>query len=640
MHRFSNFYSNIMNEKDLNLFSEFPPVSTEAWDAQINTDLKGKDYEKTLVWQTNEGFKVRPYYREENLNGLNFINALPGQFPYVRGKKSIGNEWLIRQDIEVTELGNANLKALDVLDKGVNSLGFIFRNNQELATGDIRILLNGIDLAKTEINFSMPGRKKSLLDSILSFLKEEKTDPVKLNGSINYDPVGAYTLRGKFCNTDAQTFSRLKEILDTFTDYTNLQIINVNGVFFNNAGSSIVQELGFSLAMGAEYLTRLTELGMDAGTVASRMRFNFGIGSNYFMEIAKLRAARMLWAQLVKAYEPKDGDAAGKTFIHSETSLWNKSIYDPYVNMLRTQTEAMSAILGGTDSLSVLPFDLVFEQPTEFAERIARNQQSLLKYEAHFDKIADPAAGSYYIENLSASIAEQAWKIFLEIQDKGGFLSAFREGFIQSQLKAMADKKLKSIASRRENILGVNQFANVTEQIKADMCPAIFDVQDLTLPEAEVETIKMFRGAQQFEALRYSTDQFSGLNPRPKVFLLTIGDLTMRKARAQFSANFFAVAGYEIIDNNGFPTMEEGIKAAKAAEADVVVLCSSDDEYTSFAPEAFRQLNDEAIFVVAGAPASMEELKAGGIENFIHVRSNLLETLIEYNNKLGIKKAI
>jgi len=629
-----------MNEKDLNLFSEFPPVSTETWDAQITKDLKGKDYEKALIWQTNEGFKVRPYYREENLKGLSFTNVLPGQFPYVRGKKATGNEWLVRQDIEVTDLDKANLKALDILDKGVNSLGFFFKDNQELTLEDFNKLLKDINLEETEVNFCMPGRKKSLFNSFISFLKKEKINPLKLKGSVNYDPIGAYTLKGKFCITETEAFTRLKEVLDSFADYPNIQIININGIHFNNAGSSIVQELGFSLAIGAEYLSQLTDKGMNAGAVAAKMRFNFGISGNYFMEIAKLRAARMLWAKLVKAYNPKNGESAGKMLIHSETSFWNKTIYDPYVNMLRTQTEAMSATLGGTDSLSVLPFDLTYEQPSEFAERIARNQQSLLKFEAHFDKIADPAAGSYYIENLTESIGEQAWKIFLEIQDKGGFLSAFKEGFIQAQLKAMADKKLKAIATRRENILGVNQFANMNEQIKTDMCPSVFNVQDLTSPGAEVETIKMFRGAQKFEALRYSTDQFSASNPRPKVFLLTIGDLTMRKARAQFSANFFGVAGYEITDNNGFPTVEEGVKAAKAASADIVVLCSSDDEYAKFAPEAFSQLGNKAIFVVAGAPASMEELKAAGIENFIHIKSNLLETLIEYNNKLGIKKAI
>jgi methylmalonyl-CoA mutase len=623
-----------MNENDINLFSEFPPVSTEAWEAQINSDLKGKDYEKSLVWQTNEGFKIKPYYREEHIKDLSFINSLPGQFPYVRGKNIAGNEWLVRQDIEVKETGNANLKAIDALGKGANSIGFLFRNNQEITEENLNQLLKGIDLEKTEVNFSMPGRKKSLLESLSAYLKKQTL--TKLKGSVNYDPIGAYTIRGKFCQSEEAAFVRLKEVLDSFNEFPTFQIININGIFFVNAGSSIVQELGFSLAMGAEYLTRLTDQGLDAGEVASRMRFNFGISGNYFMEIAKLRAARMLWAKLVKAYNP-EGEAAGKIYIHSETALFNKTIYDPYVNMLRTQTEAKSAVLGGTDSLTVLPFDLTYEQPSEFSERIARNQQSLLKYEAHFDKIADPAAGSYYIENLTASIAEQAWKLFLDIQDKGGFLKAFNEGYIQSQLKTIADKKLKAVSSRRENILGVNQFANPTEQIKTNMCPAIFEAEDLTLPGAEVETIKMFRAAQQFEALRYSTDQYSALNPRPKVFLLTIGDLTMRKARAQFSANFFAVAGYEIIDNNGFPTVEEGIKAAKAAEADIVVLCSSDDEYTSMAPEAFRQLNDEAIFVVAGAPAAMEELKAAGIENFIHIKSNLLDTLTEYNEKLGIK---
>jgi len=422
-------------------------------------------------------------------------------------------------------------------------------------------------------------------------------------------------------------------------------------MFFNNAGSSIVQELGYSLAIGAEYLTRLTDLGMDAGVVAPKMRFNFGVGGNYFMEIAKLRAARLLWAKIVKAYGPKCTDCeeekdqdiclcVGKMTIHSETSVWNKTIYDPYVNMLRTQTEAMSAALGGTDSLTVLPFDIVYEQPTEFAERIARNQQALLKEEANFDKIADPAAGSYYIESLTASVAEQSWNIFLDIQEKGGFLSAFRQGLIQSQLKDMAEKRMKAIATRRDNILGVNQFANVTEQMSSEIPSSLFEVQDMTSADAEVETIKMFRGASEFEALRYATDNYTNLNPRPKVFMLTIGDLTMRKARAQFSGNFFAVTGYDIIDNNGFASVSEGVDAALEANADIVVICSSDDEYAVYAPEAFHQLNNKAIFVVAGAPACADELKAAGIENFINVKTNLLESLTDFNNKLGIKKAI
>ena len=636
-----------MNENDMNLFQEFPSVSTETWESQIRTDLKGKDYDKTLIWATNEGIKVRPYYRDENLSGLEFVDTLPGQFPYVRGNHKTGNNWLVRQEIDVVNFSEANRKAIEVLSKGVTSLGFVFKSCQEISVGDLKVLCNGIDPEKTEVNFVMTCKNPPLVKSLIAFLKEKKAVSTKVKGSVNLDPVGTFALKGKFCSSETESFIRVKEVLEAVVDYPGIQVIGVNGRNFNNAGASIVQELGFSLAIGVEYLTRLTDLGLDAGKVAPRIRFNFGIGGNYFMEIAKLRSARMLWAKIVQAYQPKcecdnissEGYClcASKMHIHSETSVWNKTIYDSYVNLLRTETEAMSATLGGTDSLTIHPFDIVYEQPTEIAERIARNQQAILKEEAHFDKIADPAAGSYYIESLTAAIAEQAWKILLEVQEKGGFIAAFREGFIQSQVNEMAAKRTKAVATRRENVLGVNQFPNYSEQISEELNSQLFEAFDQTSKDAEVETIKLYRGARQLEALRYATDRFSAKNKRPKAFMLTIGDLVFSKARAQFSSNFFAVAGYEVVDNNAFESVESGVKAALEVSADIVVICSSDDEYAGFAPQVYSQLGSKAIFVVAGAPACAEELKAIGIENFINVKTNLLESLTGYNNKLGIK---
>jgi len=636
-----------MNENDVKLFQEFPAVSTETWESQIRTDLKGKDYDKTLIWSTNEGIKVRPYYRDENLSGLEFVDTLPGEFPYVRGNHKTGNNWLVRQEIDVANFAGANCKALDLLSKGVSSLGFVFKSCQEISVDDLKVLCNGIDLEKTEVNFVMTCKNPLLVKSLVAFLKEQKADSAKVKGSVNLDPVGAFTLKGKFCSSEAEAFIRVKEVLESAADFPGIHVIGVNGRNFNNAGGSIVQELGFSLAIGVEYLTRLTDLGLDAGKVASRIRFNFGIGGNYFMEIAKLRSARMLWAKIVQAYHPKcecenkssEGYClcASKMHIHSETSVWNKTIYDSYVNLLRTETEAMSATLGGTDSLTVHPFDIVYEQPTEIAGRIARNQQAILKEEAHFDKIADPAAGSYYIESLTAAVAEQAWRIFLDIQEKGGFIASFREGFIQLQINEMAAKRTKAVATRRENVLGVNQFPNYAEQITEELDSQLFEAVDQTSKDAEVETIKLYRSARQLEALRYATDRFSAGNKRPKAFMLTIGDLAFSKARAQFSSNFFAVAGYEVVDNNAFESVESGVKAAMEASADIVVICSSDDEYAGFAPQVYTQLEGRAIFVVAGAPACTEELKAAGIGNFINVKTNLLESLTEYNYKLGIK---
>jgi methylmalonyl-CoA mutase len=636
-----------MNEKDIKLLTEFPPVSTATWEEQIHLDLKGKEYEKSLIWKTNEGFNVRPYYRAENIEGLDFPESMPGQFPYVRGKNKSGNNWLVRQDVVVTDPKSANLKALEILNKGVTSLGFVLKECRQVSVADLKLLLKGIHPEAVEINFVLSCKYKEFVETLLELLAELKSDPNTLHLSVNFDPVGRFALRGKFCHSEKEVFEKVKTVVELGEKYPHLHLVAVNGLNFNNAGASIVQELGFSLAIGAEYMNRLTDLGVDAALAAKKIRFNFGVGGNYFMELAKLRAARMLWANIVKAYHPvchcKESSAEGefcpcaaKMYAHCETSTWNKTIYDPYVNMLRTQTEAMSAVLGGADSLTVLPFDAIYEQPTAFAERIARNQQALLKEEVHLDKIADPAAGSYYIETLTASIAEQAWKLFLEVQGKGGFLAAFHEGFVQSQVKEMAEKRRKAVTSRRENILGVNQFPNFNEQLEPGLDASLFEVEDHSSEDAEVETLKLFRGAQQLEAIRYATDQYAAKNGRPKAYMLPIGNLAMRKARAQFSCNFFAAAGYEVVDHNGFDTIAEGIQSVLDAKADLIVLCSSDDEYGELAPELYRHLKGRAILVVAGAPACMDELKGIGIEHFINVKTNLLEALTAYNKMLGI----
>jgi methylmalonyl-CoA mutase len=318
--------------------------------------------------------------------------------------------------------------------------------------------------------------------------------------------------------------------------------------------------------------------------------------------------------------------------VHAITSTWNKTVYDPHVNLLRTQTEAMSAVLGGADSITVLPFDTAYEQPTEFGERIARNQQILLKEEAYMDKIIDPAAGSYYIEQLTDMIAQNAWSLFLEVQDKGGYSAAFKVGFIQEKINATLADSEKAIATRRINILGTNQFPNFNE-IGAEKVQ-IEEAVDCGCGNHGTEKLLPVRGATQFETLRFATE---GATKRPKAFMLTIGNLAMRLARAQFSCNFFACAGYEVVDNLGFATVEEGVKAALEANADIIVICSSDDEYAELAPAAYALAKGKAEFVVAGAPACTDDLKAIGIEHFVNVKTNVLDMLNSFNSKLGIK---
>jgi methylmalonyl-CoA mutase len=617
-----------MADKKEKLFSEFPPISKQEWLDKISVDLKGADFEKKLVWRTNEGFKLQPFYRMEDLKDLKTIDALPGEFPYLRGTKKNSNIWLVRQNIVVDDAKEANAKALDILNKGVDSLGFRIKGKQ-LSAELIDTLLKDICAECVELNFATcPTKVVELAHILVDYFKKKGYDLSKLTGSIDYDHFNIMLSKGK----EKEDFvSTCKELIQATEALPKYKVLAVHASTLNNAGAYIYQELGYALAWGNEYLSQLTDAGLPAKAIAQKIKFNFGISSNYFMEIAKFRAARMLWANIVASYDSNCPEAA-KMNIHAITSEFNQTIYDSYVNLLRSQTEAMSAALAGVDSMTVVPFDKQYKTPDDFSERIARNQQLLLKEESHFDKIVDPAGGSYYIEVLTASIANEGWKLFLSVTEENGFEAVVKSGKVQEAINDSNTKRHEAFAKRRETLVGTNQFPNFNEKAgdklaEAPACKCCCKDSD----EATIATLHTNRLADEFEALRMETEKSSH---RPKVFMLTIGNLAMRQARAQFSANFFACAGYEVIDNLGFDTVEEGVEAAMKAKADVVVLCSSDDEYATYGIPAFKALNGRAIYVVAGAPACMDDLKAAGIENYVHVRVNVLDTLKQFNAKL------
>ena len=610
------------------LFTEFQAPTTQEWLDKIEVDLKGADFQKRLVWRTNEGFNVQPFYRREDLKDLKTPDALPGEFPFVRGNKKDSNEWYVRQNIKVDDPKEANKKALDILNKGINSLGFQFSG--DLVSKDtVETLLDGIYCDIVEVNFATcPKHSVELAEILVGFFQNKGYDKEKVVGSIEFDPMAKIVMKGKDVTPVLEIAPKLVE---TLKDYPNFRCIAVSSDALNNAGAYIVQELGYALAWGNEYLQQLVDAGVDVDLAAKSIKFNMGVRENYFMEIAKFRAARLLWAQIVKQYEPKC-DCACKMVVNATTSFYNQTLFDSYVNLLRSQTEAMSAALGSVHSMVVTPFDAPYEEATDFSERIARNKQLLIKEESHFDRIVDPSAGYYYIEHLTNALAQEAWKIFLKVEEEGGFLAAVKAGTIQDDINATNVKRHGDAAKRKEFLLGTNQFPNFTEKSEGKKALGSACCCGATAEAAPFKAISSTRLAADFENLRIHTEK----TKVPTAFMLTIGNLAMRQARAQFSCNFLACAGYKVIDNLGFKTVEEGIDAALEAKADIVVICSSDDEYAEYAIPAFKYLNGRAMFVVAGAPACMEDLKAAGIENYIHVKCNVLETLKEYNQKLGI----
>ncbi len=613
-----------MAENKERLFDQFPEVSYAEWRAKVEADLKGADFNKKLVWRTNEGFDVQPVYRAEDIADFKTTDSLPGQYPYVRGTRT-DNDWLTRQDIIAETAEEANKTALDVLTKGVTSLGF-----KVAAPEDVATLLNGIALDKVEINLTCcPGKVVEVAKALVAAVEAAGAKDT-FRGSIDYNPLRRQFRHGVEGVDAAAIAAKACELLDVVAPVPALRCLTVDSDILANAGAFIYQELGYALAWGAQWMTLLTDAGRTAEEVAMRIKFNMCVSSNFFMGIAKFRAARMLWAQIVKQYGADE--AAAKMLVNATTSRFNQTIYDAHVNLLRSQTETFSACVAGVDSIVTTPFDTPYKTPDTFSERIARNQQFLLKEESHMDKVVDPAGGSYYVEELTVAIAQEAWKLFLATVDEGGFFACVGDGRVQKAVNDSCAKRHTDVARRKEILLGTNQYPNINEKaadkIESAACKCHCGCGG---HEDGPNALVNKRAATDFEELRLATEAAA---KRPKVFMLTIGNLAMRLARAQFSTNFFGCAGYEIIDNLGFNTVEEGVDAALAKGADVVVLCSSDDEYAELAPAAYKYLDGRAEFVVAGNPACTDDLKAVGIKDFVHVRCNVLDTLRDFNNRL------
>ncbi len=593
---------------DARLVEEFPPVSTERWKEAVIRDLKGADYEKKLIWRTEDGINVKPFYRSEDLEGLTAIDSLPGEFPYLRGTRS-SNAWRIRERIEVTDLRTANETARKAVSAGAEEIAFVLDKLRLESAADLAALMEGLECP---VHFEA-GRNGL---AVLRLLAEVAASPRKLQGSLDYDP----HMDGISPN---EVEGMLELVRRVITHAPMFRPLAVNAYRFHDAGATTVQELGYALSAGVDYLGGLTARGFSLDDAARSLGFTYAAGSNFFFEIAKLRAARVLWAQAVQSFGPSNTDSA-KAAIHVRGSRWNKTIYDPEVNILRGTTEAMSAAMGGCDSLEVPPFDACYRYPDELSRRLARNTQILLKKETWLDRSVDPAGGSYYVEALTDSLAREAWKLMQEVEKAGGFHKAWEAGSIQAQIEASRKAKENAVATRRRAIVGTNQYPNQQERM--------LDRVERK-PEDEISP----RAAEVFERIRLRTERHAALTGRFPLFLLAeIGDLKMRNARSGFAANFFGCAGFR---TEAMHFADAAVAAAEAAkrQADAIVLCSSDEEYTSLLPAVTSGAGGIPV-IIAGYPKdTVDELRRAGAADFIHIRSNIAEVLAAWQAKLGIE---
>lgn len=578
------------------LLEGFPPVTTAEWEAAIARDLKGADYQKKLIWRTDEGIAVKPYYRAEDLVGIAGLDAGPGEFPFRRGAQTEAS-WKIREEIEAATAEEANRAACAAVRDGAEEIAFSRLQVRDGA--ELEVALANLD--GVGVHFELADR--ALIEALLDrFSRRSSASEFAI--STGCDPL-----------TDAdfteQVIARAPRGFVLFT---------VDAERFEEDGANAVEEIGLALAAGADVLAEMDARGVQADRAAAGLGFRFAIGANFFFQIAKLRGFRLLWARVVESFGGTR--QAARTRIVARTSGWNKTVYDPHMNILRATTEAMAAAIGGANSITVAAFDECYEAPDEGSRRLARNTQLLLRHEAMLGRVADPGAGAYYIEVLTDSLAREAWKLMQEMEADGGFSKLRDDGWVAQRLAQSLAAREKAVAVRKRVFAGTNLYANPAER---------------ALKRVDFECMNAgHRGARMYEQLRLRTERHAMAGGRvPMVLLAEIGDAKMRGARSNFAANFFACAGFR----TSVSRINDASEIA-GTEADLIVLCSSDPEYEGVAAVLMTKLKAlaiEAPVIVAGNPENAEALKALGIAEFVHVRSNPIEVLTKWQETLGIK---
>lgn len=704
------------------LLNEFTAPTKEEWREAADKLLKGKPFDKVMKRMTPEGIELEPIFWKDVLDNLPATETAPGFDSYLRGTSASGynkEPWEIAQELPYGTPSEFNQAAREDLMRGQNALNIVLdiatlkgvdpdsaAVSEVGACGVSLATLKDVETAFKEIipdavSFHIRTGCAGLSVGALFFawLKKQGVNAKNIKGSLGMDPIAVHAAAGTLP-------SKLKDLLDEqailarycSTEAPGIKSIAVSTLPYHQAGGSSVEELGAALATGAYYIEEMVERGLSVDEAAQQIRFSFAIGPNFFMEIAKIRAARVLWAKVVAAF---GGNAESqKIVIHARTGLYNKTQKDPYVNMLRTTTEALSGVIAGVDSMCVGNFDEVTRLPDTFSRRISRNTQIILQEECELTGVVDPAGGSWAVEWLTNQVCEKSWGLFQEIEAAGGITSALKSGMIQAKVDATAAGMEKQLNGRRTSLVGTNVYPNVGEtplevnvpdyvavheqrsreiaaartELDADADTAIMaelgkileaKAEDLvpTLisaveagatvgeitktvraksePEEAIKPLKATRLAAKYEALRTASVSFEAkTGKRPTIFLVNLGPLRRHKARADFTKAFFAAGGFDVVSPAGFETPTDAVNALGESGAGIAVVCGTDDDYAEqFAgyAEAIKAALPETRLVLAGFPGDNEDAyRAAGMDDFIFIKSDNYQMNHDYLQGLGV----
>lgn len=590
------------------LFEDFKAPSKQDWVNKAITDLKGADFDRRLVWKNLNDLAIQPFYtRNEDRKTLNNTGE---NCELVTNYRRI----IVNNGLESNKLAHKAIK------EGMTGLLFDIRS--DVAPGD---LLKEIDLSQIPVSFLLQKEQLSFADVFSTYLTKESIDKNTLKGYIDLDIFNNYLETGSY---DNDLIDKLADLQNEFQDVPNFKSLVISGTIYQDAGANQVQEIAYTLNSMVFLIEELSKRGIDTKSIMNGLYFILGVSAEYFIEIAKFR----VFNNLLNAIAGKYGIADLQSGLAAKTSLWSKSVTDANTNMLRSTTEAMSALLGNVQAIELDPYDQAFKEPNDFSKRIAGNITTILKEESYFGKVANPVDGSYYIEELSVGMAENALQLFKQIEAEGGFQKAVESELIQRQIAEIRMKKIKLLSQRRQAMVGVNKYPNLMETISEKMLS----------DSPEMKSGKILyrqRAGMAIEYLRHNTEQFVNKKGfRPRVAIASFGQLTMRKARAAFAYDFMGVSGFDIENEKSYNSYSEAVKDTAALEVNIVVVCSSDPDYQEYALDfvkEFRATNSSTILLLAGNPEDIkDELKEAGLDGFIHVRSDIFATLTEIQQNI------
>ncbi|MFF0089906.1 methylmalonyl-CoA mutase family protein [Streptomyces canus] len=599
----------VLPDDGLSLAAEFPDANLEQWHGLVagvlrksGKEVSGTAAEEVLSTALEDGLRTRPLYTAHDVAP---DPGFPGFAPFVRGARAEGNTtggWDVRQRHAVAD----NTAVLTDLENGVTSL-WLVAGEGGIAVASLGKVLDGVYLDLAPIALDAGGQFASAAQELLRLYDERGIDGKAARGSLGADPLGHEARTG-----EASDFALVVPLARRCAEeYPGLRALTVDALPYHEAGGSAAQELGASIATGVAYLRELTGAGLSVEQACAQLEFRYAATADQFLTIAKLRAARRLWARVA---EVCGAPGAGAQAQHAVVSPVMMTRRDPWVNMLRATIATLAAGVGGADAVTVLPFDHALGLPDAFARRIARNTSTILVEESHLSRVTDPAGGSWYVERLTDELAEAAWRFFRTIERDGGQAAVLRSGRLRTDLATTWAQRSKKLATRREPVTGVSEFPFLSEK------PVVRN----PAPEQPAGGLPRVRRDEAYEDLRARSDaHLAATGSRPRVFLAAIGPAAAHTARTSFAANLFQAGGIE-------PVTEGTFEESGATE---VCLCSSDALYEERAEDVAGTLKAEGArhVFLAGRPGQYS-----GVDSYVFAGCDAVAVLTATLDRMGV----